>query len=539
MKKRRDSKQQDLRKYAPLGLWLALAAFLATGILGLIKIFVLVGIYVPPNDKAVNLSLWISLGLIVVGLATYILLNPQRVREFIAGRQARYGSNAVIMLIAFIGILVTANIIVYYNPDQWDLTQDKQHTLAPETIYTLQSLPSPVMATALYSSRMPTGSAESLLADYKMNSDGKFDYEFVDPELEPLKARELLQQEAIRDGTIVLKMGDRHEVVMYATEEEMTNALVRLINPGERTVYFLTGHGEHDIQGSDKTAYTTVRQTLETKNYTVQSLSLRGAAAVPADALAIIIAGPMYPITNEEMTLLEAYVAGGGSLIIMEEPLPLTEYGGAPDPLASYLIKTWGIIMHNNIVIDPNTQPPIGASADPIGYANHPITQNLRGLYTVFPWSRSLEISEPPADVQATALVHTTSSAWGETDINSIANNQIAFDEGQDLAGPVILVVAAENATTGGRVVVFGDSEFAMDNYYATYANGDLIINTIDWAAKQESLIDLTYSPPVLRQFAPMHSYTLILIGAAFVCIIPGLIVAGGIAAWLARRARG
>ncbi len=58
-----------------------------------------------------NWALVVSAALIVLGLAFFALLDPQRVRELLTGRQARYGSNAAIMLLAFIGILLVVNII--------------------------------------------------------------------------------------------------------------------------------------------------------------------------------------------------------------------------------------------------------------------------------------------------------------------------------------------------------------------------------------------------------------------------------------------
>ncbi|MDP2975041.1 MAG: hypothetical protein Q8N45_02390, partial [Anaerolineales bacterium] len=144
---KQSKKRTDLRQYAPLGLWLSLAASLSSGILLLIKLLAKMGLYTPPSVERLNLTLWISLGLVVIGPALYSLLEPQRVRAFLTGRQARYGSNALIMLVAFLGILVVVNVIAYQNPHQWDLTEDKQNSLAPETLDTLKALPQPVTAT--------------------------------------------------------------------------------------------------------------------------------------------------------------------------------------------------------------------------------------------------------------------------------------------------------------------------------------------------------------------------------------------------------
>src|SRR3990172_3705109 len=130
------------RRFAPLGLYLALIAALVS-----------IGLYVV--QRQMSLALQISLGLIVVGLALYALLDPDHVRRLLTGRQARYGSNALILTLAFIGIIVMFNYLVYANPKTWDLTEDKQFTLAPETVNTLNSLSEEVTAQAFFSSRYP------------------------------------------------------------------------------------------------------------------------------------------------------------------------------------------------------------------------------------------------------------------------------------------------------------------------------------------------------------------------------------------------
>jgi len=83
----------EWRRFAPIGLYLALIATLVS-----------IGLYIVQREF--NLYLQISLGLIVVGLALFALLDPERVRQLLTGRQARYGSNAFVLSLAFVGIVV-------------------------------------------------------------------------------------------------------------------------------------------------------------------------------------------------------------------------------------------------------------------------------------------------------------------------------------------------------------------------------------------------------------------------------------------------
>jgi len=530
-KSKTSKKKVAARQFAPIGLWLAGIALLATVILLAFKLLASAGLYLPANAKQLNLFLLISAGVTILGLALFALLDPQRVREFLTGRQARYGSNALIMLIASIGILVVINLIVYQSPVKpLDLTEDKSNSLAPESVNVLKSLPSQVQATAFFTSQSSTTTAAKLLANYKANANGKFDYTFVDPDQNPV----LAQQAGISgDGKIYLQMGEAHEIVAYASENDLTAALIRLINPGQRAIYFLTGHGERDIEQSADEAYTQVKSALEAKNYTIQTLNLVAEHKVPDDAKAIIIAGPLKPITADEVTLLGDYVAQGGALVVMEEPIPMTQFGDSPDPLADYLSTKWGITFNNDIVIDTSSNQPLYAVA--AYYGNHPITEKLQRLFSFFPDARSLTI-DSNATISPVALITTTQASWGETDF---ATPQANYDANADYPGPLVLAACAVDATTNARVVVFGDSDFASDKFFGQYANGDMLINAIDWAAGQEKQLNLTTPEPISRTLNPPSSLVLGLIALMFVIVLPGLVIGGGITSWLVRRSRG
>jgi ABC-type uncharacterized transport system involved in gliding motility auxiliary subunit len=534
--KSKSPKKITLRQFAPAGLWISGIAVLLAGVLLVVKLLIFIGLYSPPDQKIINLVLWISLGVAVVGPALYALFDPQRVREFLTGRQARHGSNAVVMLIAFILILVVINAIVYQNPTQWDWTEGKQNTLATETIDTLKALPAPVHAIGFFTSRNSNSSTLDLFARIKAKSNNKFSYEFVDPEINPAKAQ---QYKITQDASVVLVMQGRQELLTNPTEQDLTNSLVHLMNPGQRAVYFLTGHGERDIQNPSDKAYTRARTVLESKNYTVKALNLLAQNKIPDDALAIIIDGPTQPISSQEMALLKTYVDSGKALVVMEDASLVSDSGKQSDPLVDYLSSAWGITINNNIVIDPSSSQIIVAIEN--AYGSHPITNKLQSqnMVSFFPAARSLTLSAKVQDVQTTALVTTIDRSWGETDFAALQNNQVSFDSTVDFAGPLTVASAAQNSKTNGRVVVIGDSAFASDVYFDQYGNGDLFINTIDWASGQGNLINLTANQPISRQMRLPNSLTILLLAFVFVILIPGLVIAGGVASWIIRRKRG
>jgi ABC-type uncharacterized transport system involved in gliding motility auxiliary subunit len=415
--------KHDLRRFAPFGLLLAaIAAIVSFGLYIVFRVF--------------DLRMQISLAFIIVGLAISILLDPQKALERLTGRQARYGTNTFLMTVAVVGILVVINYLGFNHSKQWDLTEDKSNTLAAETIATLASLKSDVKVEAYYSSSLSSDSANKLLRNYQENSQGKLSYEFIDPVKDPIRAQ---QANVTRDGTIVVKMDDRQEQISYISEQELTGALVRLSNPGERTIYFLTGHGEYTIDTSSDKNYSLAVSLLKAKNYTVNSLDLITNPEIPADALAILVAGPQKPLTEQEIAQIKAYQEKGGSLIYLAEPSLVTEFGDQTDLMVNYLDATWGIKLDDTYIIDFNTNNYDIVYAGK--YNKHSITDKMNSLAIALPTARSVRAGNAPNGVTLTELALTTQNAWGESDLAALKQQQASRDPDKDLLGPVSFAV--------------------------------------------------------------------------------------------------
>jgi ABC-type uncharacterized transport system involved in gliding motility auxiliary subunit len=522
-------------RFAPIGLVLSGLAFLAiVGVL-VIRAFEATGLYTPPDPAMLERILYIGIAVFIAGYAIYAILDPERVRKILTGRQVQYGSNSFVMFVAFVGILVVVNLLVDQFPQRWDVTEDKQNTLAPETIDALASLPETVQATAFYSIRLRTEVARELLEDYKASSAGKFDYQFVDPEANPVLVKQL---GITGDGKILLQMGENQEIVTFASERELTGGLIRLLNPDQPVLYFLTGNGEHDPENPGETAYTSTKQVLESKNYIVKSLNLQAEGKMPEDARVLVIGGPLVPLSDGSVSTISAYLENGGKALVMVDPVPLTEYGDKDDPLGEYLEDAWGITLENDIIVDTNSAstPFFAVGAQ---YNTHPITEKMQGIAAIFPYARSLSVEPETTGISITPLILTIPSSWGETDFEALEQEAPAYDEAEDSPGPMVLGAAAENFTTGSRVVVFGNSSFPQDSNFDFSGNGDLMINSIDWLVEKEDLIGITSQETTTRTFNPPGSLQFILLVVSMVCLIPLAISGAGVYAWVMRRRRG
>ena len=512
-----------LRRFAPLALWLALFAALTAGVLYILQ-------------REWNLPLQISLGLVVIGLAVFGLLDPGSVRRMFTGRQARYGSNAIVLLVAVVGILVVINYFTYENDQRWDLTEDKENTLSDATLEVLGQLSGQVTAQAFFTPEKSPDTAKSLLDQYEFESDGKFSYEFIDPVSDPVAANEA---DVTQDGSVVLRMGDARQMVVTLTENEITSALIRLMNPSGKVVYFLTGHGELSIEDSGDVAYSQLKEELEGKNYKVLTLNLLATKQIPNDANVIVVGAPQISLDEAEITQLTEFLSNGGALVVMEEPPLLTQMVDRADFLADYLAENWGVLLGKDIVVDLNTEQIFMAYANE--YSSHVISQKMQNIITVFPTARSVTVADVANDnISPVSLLSTSDQSWAETDFASLsAGGSIQADLGSDLAGPVSLAVAAEDASTNARLVVFGDAEFSTNAFFTAYGNGAMIVNSIDWAAGEEEIINLPTKERTTRTLVVPNALSMGLLFLGSLIILPGIVLAGGITAWIIRRKQG
>ena len=164
----------------------------------------------------------------------------------------------------------------------------------------------------------------------------------------------------------------------------------------------------------------------------------------------------------------------------------------------------------------------------------------MNNLVSFFPFTRSLSAANTVEGVALTPLVQTNERSWGEIDLQSLTTGgEVGFDEGVETPGPLTLAFAGENATTGGRVVVFGTSLFVVDQIFDQYGNGDMFVNSVDWTAEQDEIANITPKTTTERTFNPPTQFEWIAILLGSVLIIPGLVVLAGVSSWLQRRRQG
>jgi ABC-type uncharacterized transport system involved in gliding motility auxiliary subunit len=494
-------------------------------IVGIIALAIGTAARVLGSDPVWLPQLFWAIGLVLV--ASYAVLRPDDLREMLTGRQVRYGGNALLASLAVIGIAALVNFLGAEYDRRLDLTETGQYSLSQQTKQILAGLGEPVHVTAFMAPSAPQAeSVRNLLEEYQYVSDS-IDYRFVDPDREPAVAR---QYGITSYGVLIFEQGDRQQETFAVDEQSITSAILKVSETESRKVYFTTGHGEHSPDESGNNGYTQVKSLLERDNDETDLLNLQTITdTLPADADAIIVAGPQVPFASEEAQQLEDYLADDGKLMVMADPG--VETGLEP------LLQEAGLQLDQDVVVDP-VQSFFGDPLTPLvtQFRFHTITKDLGGLTVFFPLARSVSrAGEPPAGVTITELMQTSSQSWGETNLEG----QQAQRDADDLEGPLTLA-AAVSGPESSRIAVFGDADFVSDGVLGqvrgNFGNPDLFRNTVNWLTESEELIAIGPKPPENRQIRPLTGGQQTLLLVTLAGLLPLSILAAGAVVWWNRR---
>ncbi len=262
---------------------------------------------------------YVALGVAVAALAGFVLIDPAGFRRLVAGRSGQYGLTTALLSIVFVAFVVALYLVLrQLDLSPLDVTESRRYSLSEASVELLEGLEEPVNVIAFY----PEGSiardeAELWLEQYARHSGGRLSYEFVDPERNPATA----QQYGVTSlGVLVFEQGERTSQTSALGERELTSALTRVMLGGRRQIYAVTGHGERSFSGFQAGDYSSLQSELTNLNYAVEELNLNQAGGVPDDADMLLIAGPTAQFTAQEVEMLDAYLQGGGAVMLLSDP---------------------------------------------------------------------------------------------------------------------------------------------------------------------------------------------------------------------------
>lgn len=466
----------------------------------------------------------------------YLSAGLENLRGMVSERSTKYGINALFVSAVFLAVVGLLNYISTRHPHRFDLTEQGVFSLSPQSVSVVKNLQEELQIQAFVEGGV-SPELRDLLSNYQYNSP-KVKFELIDPDRQPELAE---KYHVTAYNTVRFEYGKESTTISKPTEEAITNAIIKVSRSIRKTVCFVEGHGEPDIDDAQNAhALSSVKEALGNENCEVKKVLLASVDKVPDDCSVVAVAGPQKPYLESELNALGTYLDGGGRVLMMLPPRTGNEF--------QPLLSKWGVKLGNDVVVDQVVRlfqgPALGLAPLVNTYATHEITRDFKQR-TVFPMTRSVHADAAgKKGLQVTELVKTSPQSWGETDLDALfQRSEASLDANVDTKGPVPIAVVTnadlKQMGTGkegtARLVVYGSVEFASNREVdGTYYNRDLVLNSIDWLAGQADLLSIR--PRSVRssrvQFTADQGTVIFYLS---VLLIPEILLIVGIAVWWRR----
>jgi ABC-type uncharacterized transport system involved in gliding motility auxiliary subunit len=500
-----------------------------------------------------QLGVWLTAGFALVLL--HLVLAWEDIDRAVGRRQLRYGANMVVLSLAFLGILVLLNWVVYGNSKRWDLTESRKFTLSEQSLKVLGGLKEDVRVLYFQTRARMAEPGNDAVQNMKKFEEAsrRVKVEFVDPQADPGKAQEY---DVTSVPTLVLVRGERREKVYSDSEQDLANALVKVTREGQKTVCFLEGEGERSPDDVSPRGLSGFKQGLERNQYKTRQVSLLQAAAVPADCSALVVAGPQRDLPDQGVAALRGYVKQGGRALVMLDLQPKE-----PVQKLEALLGEWNVMVGAEAVLYPsNVQAAFGrfvalAAVSP----SHEIVKDLDRLSVAFPLARPVEPGASTAEgLSAQTLLRTDELAYAEKNATAAGLQAADYDQGER-RGPLSLAVTVTmtsqpvpaaspspsaspaqgeaGSRSEGRAVVFGTPDVAsnLGLTLPVVANGDVALNAVAWLVQDSDLITIRPRDPEDQRLA-LAPGPRILWALFSLLVLPGACILAGIVSWWRRR---
>ena len=569
------------------------APLLIAGIIGLVT-----GIVVVAFVSSMRLYGYID---IAIGASLIALVGAVFISTVIAAflsRTGRYGVNTLILLAAFTGIVIVINVVSFQNTQRVDVTATNQFSLSERTKALLDGLEDDILATAFYKALEDTPDANvaarrnrvvDTLEEFSARS-GKFTYRVVDPDLEPsavatyfgARPTGFVSETVVVENLVTGEFDSLQptDAAFGQLEQDLVTSLYVATGLEQKTVYFLAGHGERNIDGGGGDGYLLLKQALEQENYQARGLVWPRndtGVEVPEDAALVVVAGPTSDLPDAHALALDLYLLGrdaegnrrreNGSMIFLAEP-------DTPDSWRDFLVQ-WGVILLPGYIRDIESSVPglpqtLALNMDFNNIVNFNLLvlgNNEAAIQNAF--EVAFEIVAPEGqqlqdvfmpDAAALSPLPVTDGArlplaLSVTSPNSYIigdpdrTDPVTEGENADVRGPFIPAMLMRSAAKVGMplpeegpadsdislILALGDADFVANSNIARGSGLDMFLNSTNYLLGDYSLVSIRPKALPWREFnLDRNEYNFVRFSSWL--FLPGLMaLAAGLVWWLRR----
>lgn len=398
---------------------------------------------------------------------------------------------------ALAGIFLLGQAILDRRQLRLDLTPEHQYTLSDQARRILDTLPADVRVLAFLRSQDPRNPRIEDLLERVAARTPRVHVTRVDVNKSPALAKEYGVDSY---GALAVESEGRRRVFSNPAEEVLMAALLQVTRQERKVIGVVIGHGEGDFNATDRRrGFSTARVLLEQEYYEVRPVSLLG-DEVALETNVLVVAGPQKDFMPEELAALDRYLQRPGQLLVALDPFRAPE-------LTAFL-RRYGVALRDDIVVDPSARLYGGEYLTmqvPIERETHPILGPLDAP-PLFSLTRSVDPLSVEGEVNAMPFLRTSQQSWVTRDRAVLRSGAAAFDAARDREGPITvgMEVAFRTLTPPGaearqgRIVVYGNSDFANNFFIEFLGNKDLFVNTVDWLAREPEAISHRPRPQAL-----------------------------------------
>src|SRR6266446_4579885 len=496
-------------------------------------------------------------------------------------RRVQIGFNVLAQIILILFLAAMVNSIAFKHYQRWDFSLDQKYALSDKTKRFLRTIKSKMRIIVFFSSSTPiTADVQNLLTEYQYAAKGKIDVEYIDPERNLSRAKELFDKyKVVSDESLLvidyegrsktvkasemaevdqsgMAMGEGPRVTAFKGEQAISSAIIDLTEGKKNVIGYVLGHKEPPIAAAAPNLMTMERPPdspisvlktfIENENIKLQELNLFNVDAIPAEMKTIMIIGPQYDFSDREMQLLRDFWNKQGRILLLLDP-------AAKTPKLYAFLNELGVRVNDDrlmAVVRTGIQE-MARVRDVIGrfLPDSPITKRLANVRAPFlggTCSLTLERDRVRSGgVQLQPLVQAEKGYWGEVDYNSDDPAKLQFEQNRDHAAPLTIAASIEKGGSGdervrvnsSRMVVVSNALFVQDNALTQDQQAlDFISGSINWLMSREQMIGIAPKVPKtltfsLDQTALRNLRWIVLV---LMPLVPALI---GSAVWWKRRA--
>ncbi len=434
----------------------------------------------------------------ILGLIFWLYYDRKNISDFFTMKSTKQGMNMGALILIVLSLLVIINYLGAKYYKTFDFSGDKINTLSDQTKKILAALDADLNVKFFYkngSDRVEDNKKLIREVIKKFQDETiKVQFEFVEMNEQAKLTQDFGAAKGSGEAFIEYK-GNKNRIENY-TEQDLTNALIKVTRNLKKTIYFTEGHKERTSdQDKDESGVSSFKQMLEKNSYIVKTLSLAAQGEVPADASAIMILGPTQNFQATEIKFIENYLEKGGAVYISFEKGNTAGLGSLLNTLGVELEKYYVFNVYNTAM------GPVVNAQSPTVAVNYSPTSSVTKVFganqmTIFGQPNALKISKFNEAIKAEVLVKTpaNSVALKELDSKDYFGEPQAFDLGVELSGKF------KKSEKEFSMIVFADVDYLSNLMLYQNLNRDLALNAVAALAKETDLISISPKEPSLTK---------------------------------------